>query len=235
MDNVEIKKIIEAALLAGGRPLSLDKLAELFGKGFTPSRKMLREALDGLGKDYEDRGIELKEVASGYRIQVKSSMSDWLTPLWEEKAPRYSSALLETLSLIAYRQPITRGEIEDVRGVAVTTNIMRTLLDRGWVKVVGHRDVPGRPAMFATTREFLDYFGLKKLEDLPPLSEIKELAVDDMELSLPQVSPQADLIDSLEKIDPRTDEFKDGGERKEKEVSEKPTDIVMSPTGLELG
>ena len=159
----------------------------------------------------------------------------WLTPLWEEKAPRYSSALLETLSLIAYRQPITRGEIEDVRGVAVTTNIMRTLLDRGWVKVVGHRDVPGRPAMFATTREFLDYFGLKKLEDLPPLSEIKELAVDDMELSLPQVSPQADLIDSLEKIDPRTDEFKDGGERKEKEVSEKPTDIVMSPTGLELG
>jgi len=162
-------------------------------------------------------------------------MSDWLTPLWEEKAPRYSSALLETLSLIAYRQPITRGEIEDVRGVAVTTNIMRTLLDRGWVKVVGHRDVPGRPAMFATTREFLDYFGLKKLEDLPPLSEIKELAVDDMELSLPQVSPQADLIDSLEKIDPRTDEFKDGGERKEKEVSEKPTDIVMSPTGLELG
>ena len=235
MDNVEIKKIIEAALLAGGRPLSLDKLAELFSKRFTPSRKMLREALDGLGKDYESRGIELKEVASGYRIQVKSSMSDWLTPLWEEKAPRYSRALLETLSLIAYRQPITRGEIEDVRGVAVTTNIMRTLLARGWVKVVGHRDVPGRPAMFATTREFLDYFGLKKLEDLPPLSEIKELAVDDMELSLPQVSSQADLIDSLEKVDPRTVEFKDGGERKKKEVSEKPTDIVMPPTGLEPG
>ena len=116
-------------------------------------------------------------------------MADWLAPLWEEKAPRYSRALLETLSLIAYRQPITRGEIEDVRGVAVTTNIIRTLLERGWVRVVGHRDVPGRPAMFATTSEFLDYFGMKKLDDLPPLSEIKELVVDGDGLGLPQVGP----------------------------------------------
>ena len=128
-----------------------------------------------LAADYEGRGIELKEVASGYRIQIKSSMSDWLIPLWENRAPRYSRALLETLALIAYRQPITRGEIEEVRGVAVTTNIVRTLLERGWVNVVGHRDVPGKPAMLGTTREFLDYFGLKKLDDLPALSEFTEL------------------------------------------------------------
>ena len=201
MEHIEIKKIIEAALLAAGCPLSLDKISELFGERSGSDRKILREVLDELARDYEDRGIELKEVASGYRIQIKSSMADWLVPLWEEKAPRYSRALLETLSLIAYRQPITRGEIEDVRGVAVTTNIIRTLLERGWVRVVGHRDVPGRPAMFATTSEFLDYFGMKKLDDLPPLSEIKELVIDVAGLELSQVGPQADLIDSLEQDD----------------------------------
>jgi segregation and condensation protein B len=143
-----------------------------------------------LSTDYQGRGIELAEVSSGYRIQVKRSISDWLNPLWEERAPRYTRALLETLALIAYRQPITRAEIEEVRGVVVSTNIVRTLLERAWIRVVGHRDVPGKPAMFGTTREFLDYFGLKKLEDLPPLAELKD--------GLPELSPQTDLIESLE-------------------------------------
>ena len=150
-----------------------------------------------LAADYAGRGIELKEVASGYRIQIKRSMSDWLTPLWEERAPRYSRALLETLALIAYRQPITRGDIEDIRGVAVTTNIVRTLLERSWIRVVGHRDVPGKPAMFGTTREFLDYFGLKKLDDLPPLSEIKDFDDFNVTLDLPELDSQTDLVEDL--------------------------------------
>jgi segregation and condensation protein B len=191
MDETEIKHVVEAALLAAGRPLTLDRLALLFtARGSGPDRDTLRRTIDALATDYQGRGIELKEVASGWRVQVKRTMSDWLAPLWEERAPRYTRALLETLALIAYRQPITRAEIEEVRGVVVSTNIVRTLLERNWVRVVGHRDVPGKPAMFGTTREFLDYFGLKKLEDLPPLAELKD--------GMPELSPQADLIESLE-------------------------------------
>ena len=191
MDENEIKHVVEAALLAAGRPLTLDRLTELFAaKGSAPDRATLRRVLETLAAEYAGRGIELKEVGSGYRIQVRRSMSDWLQPLWEERAPRYTRALLETLALIAYRQPITRAEIEEVRGVVVSTNIVRTLLERSWIRVVGHRDVPGKPAMFGTTREFLDYFGLKKLEELPPLTEIKD--------GLPELSPQTDLIDALE-------------------------------------
>ena len=201
MDQSKIKHVLEAALLGAGRPLSLDQLSSLFAKRSAPERKTLRDALNDLASDYEGRGIELKEVGSGYRIQIRSSMSEWLTPLWEERAPRYSRALLETLALIAYRQPITRGEIEDVRGVAVSTNIVRTLLERGWVRVVGHRDVPGKPAMFGTTKEFLDYFGLKRLDDLPPLSDIKDLDDLNVELELPQASPQTDLLDELTEED----------------------------------
>lgn len=197
MELNEIKNVLEAALLAAGRPLSLERLGELFGRRAAPDRDALRAALAALAEDYAERGIELKEVASGFRIQVRSRMNDWLMPLWEERAPRYSRALLETLALIAYRQPITRGEIEEVRGVAVTTNIVRTLLERNWVRVVGHRDVPGRPAMFGTTREFLDYFGLKKLDDLPSLSEISELADLAPELGLPEATPQVDLVEAL--------------------------------------
>ena len=197
MELNEIKYVLEAALLAAGKPLSLDRLGELFGRRGAPDRDALRAALAALAEDYADRGIEIKEVASGFRIQVRSRMNDWLMPLWEERAPRYSRALLETLALIAYRQPITRGEIEEVRGVAVTTNIVRTLLERNWVRVVGHRDVPGRPAMFGTTREFLDYFGLKKLDDLPPLSEIADIVDVAPELGLPEVSPQVDLVEAL--------------------------------------
>src|SRR5262245_57241806 len=191
MDENEIQHVVDAALLAAGRPLTIDHLAEIFAaKGGSPDRATLKSALEGLAKDYEGRGIELKEVATGYRVQVRNTMTDWLQPLWEERAPRYTRALLETLALVAYRQPITRAEIEEVRGVVVSTNIVRTLLERNWIRVVGHRDVPGKPAMFGTTKDFLDYFGLKKLEDLPTLAEIKD--------GLPELSPQADLIDSLE-------------------------------------
>lgn len=172
MDLAQVKHVIEAALLGAGRPVSLDQFARLFAASSGDvARGTLRTALEELAVDYRDRGIELKEVASGYRIQIRRSMTTWLTPLWEQRAPRYSSALLETLALIAYRQPVTRGEIEQVRGVAVSTSMVRTLLERDWIRVVGHRDVPGRPALFGTTRAFLDYFGLKKLADLPPLPE----------------------------------------------------------------
>jgi segregation and condensation protein B len=189
MDETEIKHVIEAALLAAGRPLSFERLTELFAsKGDPPDRAVLKRAVEALASDYSGRGIELKEVATGYRIQVKRSMGDWLQPLWEERAPRYTRALLETLALVAYRQPITRAEIEEVRGVVVSTNIVRTLLERNWIRVVGYRDVPGKPAMFGTTKEFLDYFGLKKLEDLPTLAEIRDL---------PELSPQTDLLESL--------------------------------------
>ena len=187
MDETQIKHVIEAALLAAGRPLPLDTLASLFSSRSTEVDKAtLRRALDALSEDYRERGLELKEVASGYRIQIKSSITDWLTPLWEERAPRYTRALLETLALIAYRQPITRAEIEEVRGVSVSSNIIRTLLERNWIRVVGHRDVPGKPEMFGTTKEFLDYFGLRKLEDLPALAEIKD--------GFPELDPQTDLL-----------------------------------------
>ena len=197
LNHSEIKNVIEAALLGSGRPLSLEQLSGLFAKRSVPDRKVLKEILREIAADYEGRGIELKEVGSGYRIQIRSSMSEWLSPLWEERAPRYSRALFETLALIAYRQPITRGEIEEVRGVAVSTNIVRTLLERGWVRVVGHRDVPGKPAMFGTTKEFLDYFGLKRLDDLPPLAEIKDLEELNVELGLPEPIPQTDMLDEL--------------------------------------
>jgi segregation and condensation protein B len=194
MDETEIKHVVEAALLAAGRPLSLERLTELFAsKGEPPDRATLKRALDALADDYRGRGIELKEIASGYRVQVKRNMGDWLQPLWEERAPRYTRALLETLALVAYRQPITRAEIEEVRGVVVSTNIVRTLLERNWIRVVGHRDVPGKPAMFGTTKEFLDYFGLKKLEDLPTLAEIKD--------GMPELSPQSDLLETLETLE----------------------------------
>ena len=182
MDEHKLKNIIEAALLAAGRPLSLDDLQALFDDADRPDRPALREALSALVADYEGRGISLQEVASGWRVQVRSDYSDWLSRLWQERPPRYSRALLETLALVAYRQPITRGEIEDIRGVSVSSNIVRTLQERGWIRVVGHRDVPGKPEMFGTTREFLDYFGLKRLDELPTLAEIRDLDSINVEL-----------------------------------------------------
>ena len=194
---------MEAALLGAGRPLSLDQLGELFAAGSGDvERKTIRAALQELGNDYQGRGIELREVASGYRIQIRQSMTSRLAPLWEQRAPRYSRAMLETLALIAYRQPVTRGDIEQVRGVSVSTNMVRTLLERGWIRVVGRRDVPGKPALYATTKEFLDYFGLKKLDDLPPLSEIRDLDDLNVALELPEPVSQAELPDQAAPEDP---------------------------------
>ena len=194
MEIAEIKHVVEAALLGAGRPLSLDQLGELFAAGSGDvERKTIQAALEELGNDYQGRGIELREVASGYRIQIRQSMTSRLAPLWEQRAPRYSRAMLETLALIAYRQPVTRGDIEQVRGVSVSTYMVRTLLERGWIRVVGRRDVPGKPALYATTKEFLDYFGLKRLDDLPPLSEIRDLDDLNVALELPEPGPQTEL------------------------------------------
>ncbi len=184
MDKEKLKHIVEAALLAAGRPLTLEQIQGLFSELERPERNDLRDAIALLEAEYANRGLRVIEVASGWRIQVREEMAGWLSRLWQDRPARYSRALLETLALIAYRQPITRGEIEDIRGVSVSSNIMRTLTERGWVRIVGHRDVPGRPGMYATTREFLDYFGLKKLEDLPPLADIRDLDSISVELDL---------------------------------------------------
>ncbi len=178
MSATELKHVVEAALLAAGQPLTMDRLQALFpaeGGAQAPSRAELRAALDALQADYAGRGIEVAEVASGFRIQVRAELAPWLNRLWEERSPRYSRALLETLAIIAYRQPVTRAEIEDIRGVVVTTNIVKTLLEREWIRVAGHRDVPGRPAVYTTTRQFLDYFNLKSLADLPTLADLRDL------------------------------------------------------------
>jgi segregation and condensation protein B len=175
LQALQLKNIIEAALLAAGRPLNIDELMALFTDLERPERAQIRKALDTLQAEFTDRGITLKEVASGFRIQVKPELANWIGRLWVERPARYSRALLETLSLIAYRQPITRGEIEAVRGVSVSPYIMRTMLERGWIRLVGHRDVPGHPELFGTTKEFLDYFSLKSLDELPTLAAIKDI------------------------------------------------------------
>ena len=175
MGDHDLVEIIEGALLAAGEPLSKKQLAQLFDELDRPSTSDITAALAEVAERCDGRGFELAEVASGFRFQVRQNLSPWVSKLWVERPVRYSRALLETLSLIAYRQPITRGEIEDIRGVAVSSNIMKSLLEREWVKVVGHRDVPGKPAMYATTREFLDYFNLKSMDQLPPLADVKDL------------------------------------------------------------
>jgi len=175
MAETGLVQIIEGALMAAGEPLSLQRISQLFDEFDRPGNDDLKQALAEVAERCDDRGYELVQVASGYRFQVRQNLSTWVGRIWQERPPRYSRALLETLSLIAYRQPITRGEIEEIRGVAVSTNIIKTLQEREWVRVVGHRDVPGKPAMYATTRQFLDYFNLKSLEELPPLADIKEL------------------------------------------------------------
>lgn len=195
MDAVEIKYFIEAALLAAGRPLSVDQLQNLFDGRSAPAKAEIRATIAQLNEDYEARGILVAEVASGFRIQIRETMANRLQKLWEERAPRYSRALFETLALIAYRQPITRGEIEEIRGVSVSSNIVRSLLERNWVHVVGHRDVPGRPEMFGTTRTFLDYFGLKKLDDLPPLADLADWESLRIQLDLPDVDAAIDVTE----------------------------------------
>ena len=197
MNNQKICNIVEAALLAAGKPLSLERLLLLFADDEQPHRQEIVEVLAQLQQRYQQRGVDVVEVSTGWRIQVRKEYSSWISRLWDEKPARYSRALLETLSLIAYRQPLTRGEIEDVRGVAVSTNIIKTLSEREWIRVVGKRDVPGRPSLYATTREFLDYFGLKGLDELPPLAEIREFDVINPELDLqdPETRQSADAQD----------------------------------------
>ena len=205
METEQLKYIVEAALLAAARPLDLATLQGLFGDEHPPERDDLRAAIVALQADYENRGITVQEVASGFRIQLRTSMSAWVSHLWEERAPRYSRALMETLSIIAYRQPVTRGDIEEIRGVGVTTNIMRTLLERNWRRVVGFRDVPGKPAIYGTTKDFLDYFGLKRLDELPPLADLKDLESLTAQLDLGdgEVLPGslADLTGDAESMD----------------------------------
>ena len=176
----ELAPLLEAFLLASGKPQSLERLFELFEEGERPEPPVFKKALQLLGKSCEGRAFELKEVASGYRLQVREKFAPWVGRLWEERPQRYSRAMLETMALIAYRQPITRGEIEDVRGVAVNSHIVKTLLEREWIRIVGYRDVPGKPAMFATTKAFLDHFNLKNLDDLPPLADLRELEPEPM-------------------------------------------------------
>ena len=178
-----LKQIIEGAILAADQPLSIDLMIHLF-EHEPPTRAEVREALATIMEECDGKGFELKEVASGYRFQVKTEYGQWVSRLWDERPPRYTRALLETLALIAYKQPITRGDIEEIRGVTVSTNIMRTLLEREWIRVVGHRDVPGKPAIYATTKSFLDYFNLSSLDELPTLSEIKDLDKVNEELDL---------------------------------------------------
>jgi segregation and condensation protein B len=194
MNEQYVKNVIEAALLAAGRPLKVDDLVGVFDTrdGSTPEE--VQAALAALRTEYETRGLELVEVASGVRIQIRALVAEPVSRLWQERPAKYSRALLETLALVAYRQPITRGEIEQIRGVAVNPNIIKTMLERSWIRVVGHRDVPGRPELLGTTREFLDYFGLKKLDDLPTLAQLKELEDLRVQLSLPGAEPVEELV-----------------------------------------
>ncbi|WP_348814791.1 SMC-Scp complex subunit ScpB [Halomonas sp. H10-59] len=204
--------IVEAALLAAGQPLALDRLEQLFDEHERPPRRALKEALERLSERHLRGAMELIETASGYQLRIRPRLANWVARLWDERPQRYSRALLETLALIAYRQPVTRGDIEEVRGVTVSGSIMRTLLDRGWIRVVGHRDVPGRPAVFATTRGFLDDFGLKTLDELPPMHELKQFEQFDTE-DEPPPPPSALLAQADEPLD-------DDGETAEGETAE---------------
>lgn len=190
-----IEQIVEAALLAADEPVSVDRLVKLFASGELPeanTRGAVRAALDAIGEATADRGFELVRVASGFRFQVRQQFSPWVSRLFEERPPRYSRALFETLALIVYRQPVTRGDIEEIRGVSVSQSIMRTLLERGWVRVVGERETPGRPALYGTTRAFLDYFNLRNLDDLPPIDEIESLMKPALEDAAPVEEPETE-------------------------------------------
>jgi segregation and condensation protein B len=185
MNEHDLKISIEATLLAAGRPVTTQQLLDLFDERERPTQEQLQAALEQLGADYADRGIELAEVSSGWRIQVRQRCTEIVSRLWQERPSKYSRALLETLALVAYRQPITRSEIEEIRGVSISSTIMRTLQERNWIRVVGHREVPGRPELLGTTRDFLDYFGLKSLDQLPTLAELRDVETIGVQLELP--------------------------------------------------
>ncbi len=213
MSEISLENIVEATLFVAGKPMTAAQLREVFEENERPDAAQIIDAIEVLKLRYESTGLELVQVASGYRFQVRQRLSDWIARLSEERPQRYSRALLETLALITYRQPITRGEIEEIRGVAVSSNIVKTLLERQWIRVVGHRDVPGRPSMYATTRQFLDYFNLKSLDQLPPLAEVRdfesltsELGFDDLllpsdESSTSQTTPEDERVSEVQHLE----------------------------------
>ena len=192
----KLSEILEALLLSASRPISIEDIVKVF-EDPKPSKDEIRKALNQIDQDCITRGIELKKIASGYRLQVKQSLSQYIAKLWEEKPQKFSKATLETLSLIAYKQPITRGEIEEIRGVAVGTQLIRGLMERGWVKIVGQRDVPGRPSLYSTTKEFLDYFGLQHLRELPELPSLPDLTSIEHELPIDEPDESIDSSKSL--------------------------------------
>lgn len=205
MQDRSLLNVVEAALLAAGRPVSVEQLLELFDRRDRPEAAEIRAAITALQAEYAGRGIELKEVASGFRIQVRRGVSDIVSRLLQERPRRYSRALLETLALIAYRQPITRGEIEEIRGVTVDPDIVRTLLERDWIRVVGHREVPGHPELLGTTREFLDYFNLKALEDLPSLAELRDMDNLGVQLELPGQEGEPAVLETADGVEATDD------------------------------
>jgi len=231
MELKKLKNILEAILLSVDKPMDVRHIENLFELDEDrPSRDEIRQALNELEGDYDGRGMQLKQVSSGYRMQIPEDYATWVARLWEEKPPRYSRALLETLVLIAYRQPITRGEIEEIRGVSVSTNIVKTLSEREWIRVLGHKDVPGKPSMYGTTREFLDYFNLKTLDELPALSEIKDLdkihpelgleeGVDDESQDMPEQAAQADSVE-IEAPEAEAPEIEEGQQEALSDASE---------------
>jgi segregation and condensation protein B len=223
----QLQRILEAALLAAGQPLSTAQLAALFNDDERPPTGEISRALEQLGNECKGRGIELKKVASGYRFQVKQELNEWVSRLWKERPPRYSRALLETIALIAYRQPITRAEIESVRGVSVSTNIIRTLQERDWIRVVGHRDVPGKPALFGTTHAFLDSFGLQNLDDLPTLAEIRDMEnlVPELQFEAPPTMAALESEDEAEESD-RQAESPDEHEDDQVEITQTEQDTM---------
>ena len=237
VDN-KVKMIIEGLLLAAGRPLPLESIAAVFNEEERPENDELLGVLARIDEECGDRGFELTKVASGYRFQVKQELAEWVGKLWEERPPRYTRALLETLALVAYRQPITRGDIEEIRGVAVSSNIIRTLLDREWIRVVGQRDVPGRPSMFATTKQFLDYFNLESLQQLPALSEIRDIdggAKDlgfEAELAAARVLEMPENAEDDASIELSDDEKAELlAEEEAIALSQKPLDEILYPNG----
>jgi segregation and condensation protein B len=241
MSDHPMSNVVEAVLLAAGRPVTVEQIQELFEEHERPPAEDVLAALEGLAQRYEGTGIELREVASGWRVQVRPQYSDIVSRLWQERPSRYSRALLETLALIAYRQPITRGEIEDIRGVTIASTIMRTLHERNWIRVVGHREVPGRPELLGTTREFLDYFGLKSLDDLPTLAELQDLDDINEQLDLPGAPTVAEPIalpppaaqgeEAAAELDDMLDDEAAADDEDEDPVQQDAPTLVASPPG----
>lgn len=219
MNNEQLKRILEGAIMSAGQAMTIERLALLFEEHERPELTLIRDTLNELAADYTDRSLELKELASGFSFQVKAAYAPWISRIWDERPTRYSRALLETLALIAYRQPITRGEIEDIRGVSVSSQIIKTLQERQWIRIVGYRDLPGKPGLYATTRQFLDHFNLKSLDELPTLAAVAEIPESYVLQAAPEEHPaeiQLDMADEMSTFE------------------ETITDVVASPATEEL-